>query len=473
MDDSDDGTNFSIQSALDALEAQFPRKHRAKVPRRQAIVTSNMDPLSSSNVSPQSPTDPQSPTAGLSTIQDSQEITHLEKFTPLNFSVPTPLTTPNFDNTMNEGSTSVDPRVTITNVTGTAHTLPSPTTLMPTTATAATPTLNSTVTTRNRNYTISSFIKPTPSNSSVHVPHKPLHSRISLHNLVPSMSHRPDLPATPIFNLKSFKSSSRSVSRSQVQVPPAAPATEAPTYVSRRSSISRIFNVGRSRKPKKGQPLSLTSRKNSDPLPSFSDSSHLHNSPPPPSISEGTPLKTCLSNSSGNRFPQFHKPTVFHSNHSNHSSSSLVSSKSKRPTPVEQYNSHSNHSNSSLTSSKAPSTVKQNKTHFLQFSTSDHNPEWKNPFGDFFPPITNGPNDKQDWASNISSNSSIPASPISPRTPGDFHHARLNAVIVQSTEELGHHQIEIVHEAFTLPSDTTTKKHKGMPVSHMLAETGL
>lgn len=420
--DSDDRTNTSIRSVLDPRF--FAKRQPAQIPKRRS------KPLHPSLVSP-----PLSVTSD-HTVGNESTIAEISMESKRSDSIDSPISmhpnvvmapSTNFFEGMvstpsNMSSNESQPDTLYSNgpfppileslsiavecstndaVTGTAYTLPYPTSAMPTTVTAPIAPLPSPkLYPRQRNYTISSFRNTTPESKSLPLPPKTVHPRASLSSLITSgnSSHKSESsPISPSIMSRTLKKSSRRQTEAPADHEEVPPMPVVPNYMSRRSSISRIFNVGRSRKPKKDQqPLSLSqSRKNSDSL------SRTYQ--PPPSISEtSSVLISTKSNSSVHRFPQFHKPTSFHgATIASYPSSNTISG--PPPIPSKQY--------------PAPQ---------LHEISSDMT-EWNDPLLEFFPSPLNGSIDLlQQKVRNNSCSSSILSSPVSPITPVSVGNTNIN-----------------------------------------------
>lgn len=247
------------------------------------------------------------------------------------------------------------------------HTLPSPTRWMPTSASPASPPMSLGSVARPRTHTISTFRTSTPERSlPTPPPQRTLNTRVSLSSLA---QRSESVSPPPPFNLKSFEPPSNpaaSTSQPQLHEP-------APINMSRRTSISRIFTVGRSRKPKQSQPLTLfNGRKESDPS-SLSSSVHQHIIPTISEIPHQVSSRPASPPSTGHRFPHFHKPTAYHNTGTTPPPSLSSPSLSKVSAPA--------------STSVATPPYCASAAPVLHYSPSDTSTEWNDPLIEFFPSI--------------------------------------------------------------------------------------
>lgn len=496
-DSSDDYTSTSIRKALDSLQItsksqpQNMNQQFTNVAIRPATPLTSPTGSSTAHYSP-APNMSASLIAGLTTPLSSRNnsVATENERTKLSLIIPSS-SFPNSDNIAYIKSRAM------TDFTGNAFTLPTPPPVISSMPVPVSPNQSPT-NTRVRNYNMASL---TPSKEHPHVPIEKLHSHASEISMSSSISHQSETSAPPIFNLESFNTEEFD---SYLEAPP-IPSAKSPrsNLAPRRGSISRIFNVGRSRKLKKDQAVMLTtrqiseptlttvsnfSRKYSDPSPVSARSINQHHAIPSP-ISEGKPLKTMRTNSARHhRFPHFHKPTAFHSHqpcqadspsHSNdinavHTNSSNHSSQST----YSNHSIHSNQSSSSLHSS--PSNHSQSsKQKFPSFSlpkplvtpsapvlhlSSPESAEWKEPLLEYFPTVPlPTPATSVDMVSRgrtISSTSSTLSGPMTPISPSVRSHGSFSGASVKAMTVHEQPRIESLQRVYDSHTQTIKLLHK-------------
>lgn len=386
---------------------------------------------------------------------------------------------------------------TMSDFTGNAFTLPTP----PPVSSMPVPVspIQSPTNARVRNYSMSSL---TSSKDLPQVSLEKLSFYASEFPTSSSISHQSEAASSSsIFNLESFNTD-KFYPKLEVPIIPSAKSSTS-NLAPRRGSISRIFNVGRSRKFKKDQAVTLSTRQISEPTLTtvstfsrkYSDPSSVsarsmnHEQAIPPPINEGKPLKTIRTNSDRHhRFPHFHKPTAFYSHqpsqadtpsHSNdinalHTNSSNHSSQST-------YSNHSNHSNQSSSSlhSSPSSQPQSSKPKFPSFSlpkplvtpsapvlqlSSPESAEWKEPLFEYFPTVPPpAPATSVDMTlrgRTISSTSSTASGPMTPMSPSVRSHGSFSGASVKAMTVHEQPRIESLQRVYDSHTQTIKLLHK-------------